>query len=334
MLAATATPLRSMARSTQAGSMGRAPACTAMPTTNRLAVTVEPNRSAVTAWASAQWWIGPLAEAMRSASSSGAGRAAEGSMIMAPVGVGEVEPTTAVRSDTVFMPWAPAAVSWSRASSRSAWPWPSRLVYDGWAFDSLTSLTTGPAFWDRPIWSRPRVWKPSSMAAVPMTWPTVTTPVPPTPVMRTDTSSAGTTSCGSGADGGWGAPAAEPSAGSSGSSMVMNDGQSPSRQLKSRLQVVWSMVVLRPKGVSVGWTDRQLLMRLQSPHPSQIRWLITTRCLGVSTSPRLRARRDSAAQAWSWISTVTPGTSASTRWASVSRSRSHTSTPPGSRDPA
>ena len=116
--------------------------------------------------------------------------------------------------------------------------------------------------------------------------------------------------------------------------MVMNDGQSPSRQLKSRLQVVWSMVVLRPKGVSVGCTDRQLLMRLQSPHPSQIRWFITTRWRGVSTVPRLRARRVSAAQAWSWISMVTPGTSASVRWASGSRSRSHTSTPSGIRVPS
>ena len=42
-------------------------------------------------------------------------------------------------------------------------------------------------------------------------------------------------------------------------SIVTNAGQSPSRHEKSRLQVVWSMRVLRPNGVSTGCTDRQLL---------------------------------------------------------------------------
>ena len=80
---------------------------------------------------------------------------------------------------------------------------------------------------------------------------------------------------------------------------VMNDGQSPSRHEKSRLQVVWSMRVLRPKGVSTGWTDRQLLICAQSPQPSQIRSLMNTRWRGTATVPRLRPRRASAAHCWS-----------------------------------
>ena len=92
----------------------------------------------------------------------------------------------------------------------------------------------------------------------------------------------------------------------------------------SKLQLVWWMRVLRPYGVSTGWTDRQLLLSPQSPQPSQTRSLMTTRKSGLAILPRLRARRFSAAQAWSWTSTVTPATSASTSCASISRVRSHT----------
>ena len=60
------------------------------------------------------------------------------------------------------------------------------------------SLTTGPAFCDRPVWSSPRTWNPASIAAVPSTWLTVTTPVPPIPVSRTVNSS-GSTSAAAGA---------------------------------------------------------------------------------------------------------------------------------------
>jgi hypothetical protein len=89
--------------------------------------------------------------------------------------------------------------------------------------------------------------------------------------------------------------------------IVMNDGQSPSRHEKSRLHVVWSISVLRPNGVSIGCTDRQLLTSPQWPQPSQMRWLITTRWSGAAILPRLRSRRALAAHTWSWISTVTPG---------------------------
>ncbi len=70
-------------------------------------------------------------------------------------------------------------------------------------------------------------------------------------------------------------------------------------QEKSKLQLVWWMAVLRPYGVSIGWTDRQFEMSPQSPQPSQIRSLITTRNPGGATRPRLRARRFSAAHPWS-----------------------------------
>ena len=60
-----------------------------------------------------------------------------------------------------------------------------------------------------------------------------------------------------------------------------NDGQSPSRQVMSKLQLVWWMRVLRPYSVITGCTDRQLLLSPQSPHPSQTRSLITMRKVGL-----------------------------------------------------
>ena len=51
----------------------------------------------------------------------------------------------------------------------------------------------------------------------------------------------------------------------------MKAGQSPSMHDRSRLQLSWSMVVLRPKNVSIGRTDKQLETRAQSPQPSQMR---------------------------------------------------------------
>src|SRR5699024_9873527 len=62
---------------------------------------------------------------------------------------------------------------------------------------------------------------------------------------------------------------------------VTNAGQSPCRHEKSKLQVDWSIRVLRPNSVSTGWTDRQLDLRPQSPQPSQMRSLITTFSAGV-----------------------------------------------------
>ena len=84
------------------------------------------------------------------------------------------------------------------------------------------------------------------------------------------------------------------------------------------------MRVLRPKVVCTGCTDRQLLLSPQSPHPSQTRSLMTTRNDGVAIRSRLRSRRFSAAQRWSWISTVQPGTVANSCCASISRSQADT----------
>src|SRR6185437_663744 len=58
---------------------------------------------------------------------------------------------------------------------------------------------------------------------------------------------------------------------------VRNDGQSPLRQEKSRLQEDWWIWVLRPNSVATGWTDRQLDARPQSPQPSQTRSLMNAR---------------------------------------------------------
>ena len=202
------------------------------------------------------------------------------------------------------------------------------------------SLTTGPAFWDRPVWSRPRTWRPAIIAAVPRIWLTVTTPVPPIPVIRTvntvpSTSGSETSGAsGGGVSGGVGqvGSSAVPARAGSGSATVTvaKDGQSPFMHDRSKLQLVWWIRVLRPHAVSTGCTDRHPLTSPQSPHPSHTRSLMTTRKPGVGMRPLDRARRCSAAQAWSWRSTVTPGTSASSRCASSKRSRCHTSTPTGS----
>ena len=66
---------------------------------------------------------------------------------------------------------------------------------------------------------------------------------------------------------------------------MANAGQSPCRHDVSKLQLVWWMRVLRPYGVSIGCTDRQLLLSPQSPQPSHTRSLMTTRKSGFSTMP-------------------------------------------------
>ena len=248
----TATPFNSMAASTLVGVMGSAPAWTAMPTTNTFAVTAEP-QSAVTSEATSAQCCRPstVTAATRSSSSDVAGMSMLGSATMAPVGVGDVEPTTIVRvGSATSSPAADAATSRSKATITSAWPLPRRAVAGPPIRFSRRSPTTVPAFCDSPIWSRPRTSKPSNIAAVPSTWLTVTTPVPPIPHMRTDTSSGPTSGTGSGSSSGGSGrvPSPEPSLppagclrcnGASisrtavrngpGSVTVINDGQSPSR---------------------------------------------------------------------------------------------------------
>ena len=159
----------------------------------------------------------------------------------------------------------------------------------------------------------------------------MTTPVPPMPTMRTVKSSASTIeSAGSAMSvGGAGRCVRGRSRALVSVVTVANDGQSPCRQEKSKLQLVWWICVLRPNGVSTGWTDKQLLLSPQSPQPSHTRSLMTTRNPGVATVPRARPRRFSAAQAWSWMRTVTPLTDVSTSSASSNRLRSQTSMPAG-----
>ena len=73
-------------------------------------------------------------------------------------------------------------------------------------------------------------------------------------------------------------------------------GQKPSTHEKSLLQADWSIWRLRPYSVSRGSTERQFDFALQSPQPSQTRWLMNVRRSGSAIAPRLRRRRFSAAQ--------------------------------------
>src|SRR5438067_9037403 len=61
---------------------------------------------------------------------------------------------------------------------------------------------------------------------------------------------------------------------------VTKDGQNPLRQEKSLLQLVWSIVRLRPNSVSSGCTDTQFDTTPQSPQPSQTSSLMMTRLSG------------------------------------------------------
>ena len=99
------------------------------------------------------------------------------------------------------------------------------------------------------------------------------------------------------------------------------------------LQDDWWIAVFRPNSVSIGCTDRQFDFLPQSPHPSHTRSLMKTRVIGSIILPRLRSRRFSAAQCWSWISTVTPLMAASRDCASSSRSRCQTSALPAIETP-
>ncbi len=93
------------------------------------------------------------------------------------------------------------------------------------------------------------------------------------------------------------------------------------------LQVFWLMRRLRPNSVSIGSTLRQLLATLQSPQPSQTSSLITTRLAGSTSLPRLRRRRFSVAQVWSYSRIVQPSTSRSSRCTASSWSRWRTVVP-------
>jgi hypothetical protein len=93
------------------------------------------------------------------------------------------------------------------------------------------------------------------------------------------------------------------------------------RQEKSLLQEDWLMRRLRPNSVSMGSMEMQLLWTLQSPQPSQTASLMTMRLSGSGNSLRLRRRRASAAQVWSYTMPVTPGISRIWRCTASSWSR-------------
>ena len=86
-----------------------------------------------------------------------------------PVGTRAVDITATVRwgSATARVAcWAPASGSQTRYRSQSLET--SRLDWSIAAVVILTSETTGPPFWARPVWSRPRTCRPSSRAATAM----------------------------------------------------------------------------------------------------------------------------------------------------------------------
>src|SRR5207342_904365 len=128
----------------------------------------------------------------------------------------------------------------------------------------------------------------------------VTTPVPPTPVMRMFHGSARSDlNAGIGSDA-KSTPAPLPFFFFSPPPCTVTKlGQKPVTQLKSLLQLLWSISRLRPNSVSSGSTDTQFDFTPQSPQPSHTAGLISTRLAGSGILPRLRRRRFSAAQVWS-----------------------------------
>jgi hypothetical protein len=98
---------------------------------------------------------------------------------------------------------------------------------------------------------------------------------------------------------------------------------------KSKLQLVWWMRVLRPYG-RVDRLHRQAVALVAAVAAALAHPLVDHHPeAGRGRRPRRRSRRFSAAHAWSWIITVTPGVAASSAWASSSIA-GHTSTPAGS----
>ena len=252
-----------------------------------------------------------VAASIVSSWASSSGKRSSASMTMRPVGTALVDTTATVRSrSAVSRFFALPAPSRSNAEVEVARRRPASCGAAGsGSRERRRSQTTGPPFCERPVWSSPDTYRPSSSAAMPSTWFTVTTPVPPMPIMRTPKSSSPTSRAGSGS-----------STSSVGRAVlrllaagttVRKEGQSPSRQERSLLQDAWWICVLRPNSVSTGCTERQFDFWPQSPQPSQTRSLIQTRSAGSGALPRLRLRRSSAAHSWSWISTVTPSTAAS-----------------------
>ena len=84
---------------------------------------------------------------------------------------------------------------------------------------------------------------------------------------------------------------------------------------------------LRPNSVASGSTETQLDFTEQSPQPSQTSGLMKTRWVALGIEPRLRRRRFSVAQVWSYSSTVVPGVSRSISCTRIRSERGKISTP-------
>ena len=216
----------------------------------------------------------------------------------------------------------------SQASTRSAAAVRTRVVWMSACAGAISTwLQVAPPFCASPAASCVTMPLPSMCAATPSSWPMVITPVPPTPATTMPQGSAPGCSVGK-----FGSSMAPSAAGvrsflgavclrSCPPSTVTKLGQKPFRQLKSLLQLLWLMLRLRPNSVSSGSTDRQLLCTPQSPQPSHTSSLMTTRLAGSTILPRLRRRRFSVAQVWSYKMMVTPGSSRSSRWIASKSSR-------------
>ena len=157
-LRATATPFSSMARSTAAGDTTTAPDWTATPSSRMLAVVESPNSPvARPAESTKRLWSARDTSASRPVSAPSAGYGVVGWATIAPVGVDATEPMTIVRD--VSAPTRCVSLAATRRSNAIRQSTPELLAW----FDAGTSprlrrrsLTTGPAFCDRPVWSRPR----------------------------------------------------------------------------------------------------------------------------------------------------------------------------------
>ena len=161
------------------------------------------------------------------------------------------------------------------------------LSLSGWRPRS-PQVQTAPAFC-RPVWSRPATVQPSIVAAVATMRLVVTTPVPPMPTMYTDSVSRDSAVGGAARPGPWRRNGVRRVRPSPWASTPLNDGQkrgqSPSTQVRSWLRDTGELV-LRPSGVPHRDTDRQLLLRWQSPQPSHTASLITARVRGSGSVPR------------------------------------------------
>src|SRR5580692_8732685 len=131
---------------------------------------------------------------------STSGNALPGSVTMRPVGTLVVDTTATVRAASAAVRFfGSAATSRSQPRYRSHSPAAALLAADSGDALILTSETTAPPFWARPIWSSVRTSRLANPAAAARICDTVTIPVPPTPVIRVVCGAASTSNRATGA---------------------------------------------------------------------------------------------------------------------------------------